>query len=356
MIKFQTTYILKSAILALPFLGLSTPSAFADQAPELIIQDFIGTINWSNGGDTLEITDRKKARNVEITTSSNVTTFDGAFDDLDGNKCQGFNGSFDLNFFGKKDHKGILGGYEDLEDYPTLTLSLPTGAKLTVKNSIIFTQGQPDLAEADLSLTHCGKINLGNVAGDVRVEGRGASDLTLKNARSLSSKMSGSGDIKAVDVNFISANGRGSGDLEVRQAGDVDIETSGSGDVDIDTITGSAIFETSGSGDFEIGSIAGSLDYRSSGSGDLELDQIGGQGNNRVGLQSAGSGDISIGGGAITELFVKISGSANADLDVKVRDAVLKTSGSSDIYVDTVTGSLKKSSSGSSDIEVDNRD
>jgi hypothetical protein len=282
--------------------------------------------------------------------------FDGAFVDLDGEKCQGYKGSFDLNFFGKKSHKGVLGGYEDLEDYPTLTVSLPSNAKLTVKNSILFTQGQPDLAEADLSLTHCGTINLGNIAGEMNVRGRGAADVSFKNAGSLSSHMSGSGDIHALNIDFISANNRGSGDLDVRQAGDVDIETSGSGDVEINTITGSAIFDTSGSGDFDIGSIAGSLDYRSSGSGDLDLGHIGGQGNNRVGLQSAGSGDISIEDGSITELFVKLSGSSDADLDVIARDAVLTTSGSSDIYVDTVTGSLKKTSSRSSDIDVDNRD
>jgi hypothetical protein len=57
----QTPYLLKSAIFALPLFGLTALPAMAEQAPELTIQDFIGTIIWSNGGDTLEITNRKKS-------------------------------------------------------------------------------------------------------------------------------------------------------------------------------------------------------------------------------------------------------------------------------------------------------
>ena len=346
--------VIKSAIFALPLLGLAAPAALADQPNELVIQDFIGSINWSNGGENLEVSDRKNARSLDVSTENNITTFDGGVKDLDGDKCESLNGSYDLSFFGKK-NKGTFGGYEDLEDYPILTLSLPADTKLTVKNSIIFTQGQPNLRAADLDLTHCGKMNLGNVTEDLQVEGRGAADLTFENAASLTSTMSGSGDIKASDIGFVSAKSHGSGDLEIRQAGDVDIKTAGSGDVEIETITGSAIIETSGSGDYEIGSVAGSLDYRSSGSGDLDLERIGGQGQNRAGLKSSGSGDIYIGGGEIFELFITVSGAADAEINAVVQDAVAKASGAADIYINTVKGSLKKSTSGASDIDVDRR-
>jgi|GEM_PF-1368066 len=346
--------VIKSAIFALPLLGLAAPAALADQPTELVIQDFIGSINWSNGGENLEVSDRKNARSLDVSTENNITTFDGGVKDLDGDKCESLNGSYDLSFFGKK-NKGTFGGYEDLEDYPSLTLGLPADTKLTVKNSIIFTQGEPDIRAADLELIHCGQMNLGNVAGDLRVEGRGAADLSFLDASYLAITMSGSGDVEANDIGFISAKSHGSGDLEIRQAGDVDITTAGSGDVEIETITGSAIIETSGSGDYEIGSAAGSLDYRSSGSGDLELGQIGGQGDNRVGLKSSGSGDIYIGSGEISELFITVSGAADAEINAIVQDAVAKASGAADITIDTVKGSLKKSTSGASDIDVDHR-
>ncbi|WP_416876921.1 GIN domain-containing protein [Litorimonas sp.] len=342
-----------STLLSLPLLMPS--SAGADEKPEVLIEDFVGTIIWSNGGQQAEITNRKKASSVDASNEGNGLIINGGVRSPDGDKCQGYGGSYNFSFFGNKEKKGVFGGYEDLEDYPTLTLSLPVDVSLKLRNSIVFSQGTPDIYSADLSLIHCGAINLGRLSGDMDVEGRGAADLTFTGSRNLSSQMSGSGDIKAESVKYLKAESNGSGDLAIGETENADVRTSGSGDVEIKTISGSAIIETSGSGDYEIGSIAGSLDYRSSGSGDLELKRIGGEGTNRVGLKSAGSGDIYIGSGEITNLYVDVSGSADAEINAIVRDAVAKASGSADIYFDTVNGSLEKTTSGSSDIEVDHR-
>lgn len=351
---FARKNLIASVLVSLP---LAIPTfASADESPELIIENFVGTILWSNEGTKTEITNRKNASNVDVSRDDNRLTINGGERKPDGDKCQGYGGSYNFSFFGNKEKKGVFGGYEDLEDYPALTLSVSNETSLIIRNSIVFSQGAPDISDADLSLIHCGAINLGRLSGDLNVEGRGAADLTFVGSRNLSSQMSGSGDIKAETVEYLKSESNGSGDLSIEQTENADVQTSGSGDVEIKTISGSAIFETSGSGDYEIGSIAGSLDYRSSGSGDLELGEIGGQETNRVGLKSAGSGDLFIGGGEITDLYIDVSGSADAEINAIVGDAVARASGSADIYFDTVTGSLEKSTSGSSDIEVDNRD
>lgn len=342
-----------STLLSLPL--LMPCLAGADEKPEVLIEDFVGTIIWSNGGQQAEITNRKKASSVDAANEGNGLIINGGVRSPDGDKCQGYGGSYNFSFFGNKEKKGILGGYEDLEDYPTLTLSLPVDASLKLRNSIVFSQGTPDIYSADLSLIHCGTINLGRLGGELNVEGRGATDLRFVEARTLNSQMSGSGDIKAESAEYLKSKSNGSGDLEIEKTGNADVQTSGSGDVEIKTISGSAIIETSGSGDYEIGSIAGSLDYRGSGSGDLELGEIGGQEENRVGLKSAGSGDIYIGRGEITDLYIEVSGSADAEINAIVRDVVARASGSADISIDTVTGSLEKTTSGSSDIDVDHR-
>ena len=83
MSKRQKITAFKSAILALPLLGSLAPTALADQPNELVIQDFVGTINWSNGRDGLEILNRKNERNLNVSTLDNVTIFDGGVKELD---------------------------------------------------------------------------------------------------------------------------------------------------------------------------------------------------------------------------------------------------------------------------------
>ncbi len=344
----------KTGLCAAALLSLTAISAQADPANELVIENFVGTINWSNASGDIKITKQDNEKGIRIYDGDQFI-IDGEIDVLKGAKCKGYYGSYDISLFGSRNNKGKFGGYEDLEDYPILDVTLPKDTHLVIRNSIVFTDGSPDIASANLSLNHCGKVNLGDSAGDVFVEGRGASDLTMGDANELRTEMSGSGDIEAGAIGFVRLEGRGSGDVEIQQATNVDIEMSGSGDFEIDKVVGSVIIEASGSGDFDIGDLEGSLDFQGSGSGDLSVDNIGGTGNNRVSLQRSGSGDVSINGGEISELYVRISGAVTVDIDATVKDATLKASGAADIYIDTVTGSLEQSKSGASDIKIDER-
>ena len=349
------TSIYKTGICAAALLSLTAFSASAQSNRTLVIENFVGTINWENGSGDIEITKQKNERGTRIYKGDEFI-IDGEIDNLKKSKCKGYYGSYDISLFGNKKQQGKFGGYEDLEDYPIFDVRLPNDTKVIIRNAIVFTEGNPDISAADLSLNHCGKINLGNVSGNVFVEGRGSADLTLSSANELRSEMVGSGDIEADSIGFLRAEGQGSGDIDISEVTNADMEMSGSGDVEIDDVLGSAIIEASGSGDFDLGTIKGSLDFEGSGSGDLSVDRIGGGGNSRVSLMRSGSGDVSIDDGDIAELYVRASGAASVDIDATVGDADLKASGSSDIYIDRLTGSLKQSTSGSSDIRISDRD
>lgn len=343
----------KVSLTALSLMLGASGVSHASSGQELIIEDFVGTINWSNAAGDVKITDQKNTRNLSVYEGEEFI-INGDVKYPDGDKCSGYRGVYNLTWFGKK-KEGVFGGYEDLEDLPILTISLPKDTKLTVRNSIVFTHGTPDIAAGDINQRHCGDINLGNVAGKLLVETKGSGDVTLGNAEIIDSLIKGSGDLEANTVGTLYSEVRGSGDVTLIRAHRVDAEISGSGDLEIDVIMGDAKIESSGSSDVDIDRIDGELEYQISGSGDLSIEEIGRNGAHAVTLRSSGSGDISIGSGEISLLTVNASGSSTVDVDAKVRDLKARANGSSDIYIDTVTGSSETKSSGSADIEIDHR-
>lgn len=343
---------------ALSLIALAMPlTAMADTRPELVIEDFIGTINWVNGSGDVRVTQQKNAGSLNLKSNAGGLLIDGGISDPDGENCKGYYGSYDISLFGdKKRNSGKFGGYEDLDDYPILDIALPSNTKLVIRNAIVFTKGKPDLAEANLDLSDCGKINLGDIEGILSIQSRGSSDVTLGDAGEIQAELRGSGDLEAQNIGDVTYKGRGSGDVSLEKVGNLNLTTSGSGDAEIEDVMGYAKLSSSGSGDIDIGSVGDDLEYKGSGSGDLSVDEIRGDGNNIVDLSTSGSGDISIGDGAIAYLTVSAAGSANVTVDGIIKDADVRASGSSDIYLDTVTGDIKQRTSGSSDIHIDHQD
>lgn len=345
------------AVSAVSLLTISMPLlAHADDGPELVIEDFIGTINWTNKSGDVLISMSKNENKLDINKDAGGLIINGGISDPDGDDCKSYYGSYDFSFFGKKKQSsGNLGGYKNLEDYPILDLTLPTNTTLVIRNAIVFTTGKPNIAEADLDLVHCGKINLGNVSGALLLESHGSTDVTLGNANLIDAEVRGSTDVEANIIGDLKYKSRGSGDLDAQKVSNASLKISGSGDVEIEDVIGFAELVSSGSGDMDFGSVDGDLRYSGSGSGDLSVDEIGGAVDRNVELRSAGSGDISIGDGNIASLTINASGSSDVNIDATIRNADVKTSGSSDIYLGTVTGDMKQRTSGSSDIHIDGR-
>ena len=340
--------LIKSALASsAALIGLAVASpVFAQDSLE--IRNFIGTINWSNGPMSVDV--QKNAGDTKV-SGRNDLTVDGGVQKIDGKDCQSSYGSYDINWFGKK-KEGNFGGYEDLEEFPVLNITMPADTKLLISNSVVFTQGAPDIGEADLELRHCGKVNLGNVENMLALDSRGSADVTVGRTGQIAANMRGSGDLEGESSGDVIIKSHGSGDVELGDIASLEINLHGSGDLELGDVGGSVEITSHGSGDAELNDIDGSLSYSGHGSGDFEAASVTGS---RAYLKSHGSGDIDIGGGNVERLEIVVRGSATVEYSGEADSANLSASGSGDIRVDRVTGVAEIKTSGSGDVEIDER-
>lgn len=340
--------IIKTALISsVGFAGLAiAPAAFA--ADSLEIRNFIGSINWSNGPTSVEI--QKNAGDTKISGRSDVTV-DGGFEKIDGSDCKSSYGSFDIDWFGKK-KEGRFGGFENLEDLPVLNITVPSDTKLVIRNSVVFTEGSPDIDEADLELRHCGRVSLGDVENTLALDSRGSADVMVGRTGQIAANLKGSGDLTGGNTGDVIVKSHGSGDVELGNAASLEMSLHGSGDFEAFDVTGPVEVSSHGSGDVELNDVEGSLTYSGHGSGDLEVASVIGS---QLYLKSHGSGDIDVGGGEVDELNIIVRGSATAEYSGEAKTANLSSSGSGDILVNRVSGVADIRSSGSGDVEIDGR-
>ncbi|WP_026942799.1 GIN domain-containing protein [Hellea balneolensis] len=338
---------LKKTGLAALATALLTGTALAN-GPELLIEDFVGTIKIENSASgNISITQDKNMRGVNLVEQGSGLKIDGGISDPDGNKCKGYYGSYSLGLF-KKEKSGEFGGYEDLEDYPQITISAPDNTMLIIQNTIAFVTAE-NLGETDLDLRYCGKLNLGDVAEDLRANIRGSADLTAKDVGDVFVDIRGSGDLNVNNAKFVSLSVAGSGDAEFDNVLGADVSVSGSGDISFGNIAGSFAAESRGSGDIDVENVAGDFIYDAGGSGDLDIGDIVG---NRVSIDVSGSGDVDIDGGNIETLTITASGASEVDYGGQAETADLIATGASEIWVDKVTGDVRSKERGAADISV----
>lgn len=324
---------------------LSAP-AFADNHPELVIENFVGTVKVTTAGSSVEITSQDNMSDVDVNTRGDSLNIDGGIRKPDGKKCKGYYSVWNIN-----NRSGRSGGYEDLDDYPILEIDAPADTVLVIRNAIPFLDAE-DLGGADLEVDHCGKVNMGDISGPVTVSLNGSGDVTGGNAGDVDVDLRGSGDVAFDDVGTADINLLGSGDVELGSTYAMSVSLRGSGDVEADNVNGDFEAELKGSGDIEIGEVTGNASADLSGSGDIVIDEVTG---GTLKLHTRGSGDIDVRGGDVDTLIVGSSGSSNVYFRGTAKDARLNASGSSDIMVDRVTGTVDQSDSGSADIKVRNR-
>ena len=198
-----------------------------------------------------------------------------------------------------------------LSEYPSLAVTLPSDGTLVIRDSLIYGQAS-NLGEADIALPSCGRLELSDVSGLLRV------------------RVSGSADVSAGGV------------------GEADLATSGSGDFAIGRVDGKASLRTTGSGDYEIGRIGNGMDFRSTGSGDAEIDEV----NGEVAITTTGSGDVQIERGDVTTMTIRTTGSGDVLTGADVVDLSAVTTGSGDVSVARHSGKIKATKTGSGDIRV----
>lgn len=340
--------IFKSAIIgsiALAMMAVS-PVAFAGETLE--IRDFIGTITWSNGPLSVEVT--KNAGDTQISGRSSILV-DGGIEKINGRDCGSSYGRYDLDWFGKR-KEGRFGGYKNLEDYPELNITLSRDATLLIQNSVVFTDGTPDFSNVELELRHCGDVTLGNVENTLALDGRGSADVTVGNTGQIAARLRGSGDLEGGNSGDVLIKSHGSGDVDLGELSSLEISLHGSGDLDTGYIIGTVDISSHGSGDVDLNHVKGGLSYSGHGSGDLEVTSVSGS---SLYLKSHGSGDVDIGGGEVRSLDITARGSATIEYSGEAETANLQASGSGDIFVDRVLGDATVKSSGSGDIDIGDR-
>ena len=340
---------LKNLTVAALATAMLTGIALAN-GPELLIQDFVGTIKIENGSsENISIIRDENMKGVNLVEQGSNLKIDGGISDPDGNKCKGYYGSYNIGWF-KKERSGEFGGYEDLEDYPQMTIRAPKDTRLIIENSIAFVSAE-DLGGADLDLRYCGKVKLGNVKGDLRADIRGSADLSAGDVGNVDVDIKGSGDLEIQNAKLVSLSVAGSGDAEFQNVQTADVSVSGSGDISFGDINGSFAAESRGSGDIDAGNVAGDFIHDASGSGELDIGEVIGE---RISIDVSGSGDVNIDGGDVKILNITASGASDVDYGGTAESADLVATGASDIDVNKVTGDVRRKERGAADISVGN--
>lgn len=340
--------------ITLSIASIGVPIALLAAAPashaqdSLEIKNFIGSINWSNGSLSADV--QKNPGDTKISGRMAVT-IDGGQTDIDSSDCKSTYGRYDFNWFGKK-KDGQFGGFKNMEDMPILKVTLPKNTKLIVSDSVIFTDGSPDIGSADLQLSYCGKVTLGDVDGLLALDSRRSADVSVGNTGQIVANLKGSGDLTGGDSEDVLIQSHGSADVELADLNSLESSNYGSGDLYTGDIAGEVELTSHGSGDITLGNVDGSLSYFGHGSGDLEVASVEGA---SLELSSLGSGDIEIKGGDVSDLSAKVRGSAEVDFSGEAQTAKLIASGSGDISIGSVSGELSMKSSGSGEIDIGNR-
>ncbi|PHS24764.1 MAG: hypothetical protein COA84_08840 [Robiginitomaculum sp.] len=270
----------------------------------LVLENVMGTVHirTTNGSkitvdidegarllDALKVSKRKGAVVVRGKKVRNVN-------------CSSRNGKVKLSL-GKNWYSGKK---HPLEDFPTLTISVPKGTALDISGGRVFGEAG-NLAEADIQVNGCGNFTVGDVAGE------------------LDAQINGSGDFIAGLV-----------------GGDLDAQINGSGDLEVKRVGGSADVQINGSGDLFVGDVSGGVDAQINGSGDIVVASV----NGPLNLSVNGSGDIQIKGGTATPFHASIAGSGDVAFQGHANGVSARVIGSGDITLDSYEGEFHASKRG----------
>ncbi len=181
------------------------------------------------------------------------------------------------------------------------------------------------------------------------VEVGGASNSQIGPAQALNASFSGCGIAQIGDVaENLSIDLAGSGEVRTGSAGGLSADLAGSGELYVGAVADGAKVDIAGSGRVDIASLTGSLSMDGAGSGDLIIQ---GGAVTDANIDLAGSGDVSI-AAPVQRLEVSIVGSGDVDVAAAVGDIQADIAGSGGISAQSVTGSVHREVWGSGDIRI----
>jgi hypothetical protein len=164
-------------------------------------------------------------------------------------------------------------------------------------------------------------------------------------------EMRGSGDVHVGDVaGELNAVMDSDGALSVASVNRLMLAVHGDGDASVAAVHGAADIQITSSGAVKLVDVSGLLHARLSGSGDLGVSTIHGA---VADVDTAGSGDVTIGDGTISMLRAQTNGNGDISVAARVDVADLTASGGGDIRLRGAIGKvLRRTSSGSSSIQL----
>ena len=193
---------------------------------------------------------------------------------------------------------------------PVITARVPKNVKLTTSGAVSASVGPA--AAAELELSGCGDVSVGDVAGVLKVDTSGSGDVTTGAAQS------------------------------------AEISSAGSGDSIVGVVAGKVEISLAGSGSATVASGGGPLDVSIAGSGDVSVN---GGAMQNADISIAGSGGVTI-GGSVQTLEVSIAGSGDVDVKGAAQSVDASIMGSGDVTVASVSGGVQKSIMGSGGVTV----
>ena len=298
------------------------------------LYQFTGAVEIAVGGDETAIilSDGAKRKPVEIKDVDGVLTISSEESYRDVNRIRELSWS-----------RGGRDALEDyLEDFPTLKISVPKGADVTLFKTVataiagdglgavsiekgLVEANFGDVREASIGISHSANVALGSVSEDleVRIGGSGNFDATSAGAATLI--IGGSGNINLGPV-----------------TADAGVKIGGSGNVYLGDVAGDIDVRVGGSGDVKAKSARNGGEFSIAGSGNIVVDAI--EGPTRATI--AGSGSVNLLSGTAQDLYVSIAGNGRFEFDGVSTNLTASITGSGVIDVKKNTGTLKTSGTG----------
>ena len=184
---------------------------------------------------------------------------------------------------------------------------------------------------------------------DLRIDRNGAGTTEVGATQSLNLEVSGCSNTTIADVaGELRLDAAGSGDINAGAAQSLDADVAGSADVVVGVVSSGATIDIAGSGSVTIASLTGPLNSDGAGSGSVTVN---GGAVTLAEIDLAGSGDVSI-AAPVQDLNVSIVGSGDVDVAGEVGNIEADIAGSGGVSAQSVTGTIRQEVLGSGEVSV----
>jgi hypothetical protein len=310
-----------------------------DAADAVVIENFVGQVTLRRGDAIrISLSTADEGGPVDVTQSGGAVEISGdrrlvreLFDGRESWRGGGWSRS--------SDHMRQRFA-EFLGDYPTLEVTLPESAALTIDGGGLIVTGETALGRLRIGEARRIYANLGDVE-EAMIAVSGTGDIVVGNVAELAEvKIGGSGDVVLGDVGRAAFRIGGSGDIDAGDvAGTADLTIGGSGDIDVRRVGGAATLSIGGSGDIDVASVEDGVEMSIGGSGDITVRRVAG----RVEARINGSGEIDLGEGTADSFLARINGSGDLEFGGTANDPDVAVTGSGDLEIAEATGEVKVS-------------